>query len=341
MRVYFQESIEDKLLVERLLNSSIVPYSLAARDKMAQLYYAAHTFDDYATLALVEIMRSRVHLGQLMRSLLDWIDSSSSSSSSSGGNDAKTKAKHEADVSGLVAHLFDSTASKSGHEFVEKTLVEQLLRKNVSVRGHFRAFVSLSCSANKSMQLVQLIFGQMSSGTSASSSSSSSSSSASLTQTQLAMCKRLIERMSSLIIDHECYDALVELVEHKARQRLTPRQRRMLGAAAAASPNGTRKRAAGKKLNRSDVSEDDTNNEEEGDDESDDGDDDDREEADQANEKEERDNGAKSGGDDDDDDDQEASSERSCRALLMNINDDGTKGLNLLSVSSPSSYSTK
>lgn len=50
MRIYFQESSEDKLLVERLLNNSIVPYSLDAREKMAHLYYAFSTLDEYALL---------------------------------------------------------------------------------------------------------------------------------------------------------------------------------------------------------------------------------------------------------------------------------------------------
>lgn len=50
MKIYFQDSIEDKLMVERLLNSCIVPYSLGAKEKMAQLYYAFTTFDDYSIL---------------------------------------------------------------------------------------------------------------------------------------------------------------------------------------------------------------------------------------------------------------------------------------------------
>lgn len=50
MRMYYQDSAEDKLLVERLLNSSIVPYNAATRDKMAQLYYAFTTLDDFSLM---------------------------------------------------------------------------------------------------------------------------------------------------------------------------------------------------------------------------------------------------------------------------------------------------
>lgn len=50
MRMYFQDSAEDKLLVERLLNSSLVPYNVDTRDKMAHLYYSFSTFDEYSLL---------------------------------------------------------------------------------------------------------------------------------------------------------------------------------------------------------------------------------------------------------------------------------------------------
>jgi sister chromatid cohesion protein PDS5 len=62
MHVHFQDSADDKLVVERLLNSSIVPYSLLSQEKMAQLYYAYLTFDEYSTMALMEIMKDRIQL---------------------------------------------------------------------------------------------------------------------------------------------------------------------------------------------------------------------------------------------------------------------------------------
>ena len=42
------------------------------------------------------------------------------------------------------------------------------------------------------------------------------------------MARRLIDRMSSLIIDKECLESLIDLVEYKIKQKLTPLQRRML-----------------------------------------------------------------------------------------------------------------
>lgn len=50
----------------------------------------------------------------------------------------------------------------------------------------------------------------------------------SLNQAQTALAKRLIERMSSLIIDKESFETLIELVEYKIKQKLTPKQRKLI-----------------------------------------------------------------------------------------------------------------
>lgn len=50
----------------------------------------------------------------------------------------------------------------------------------------------------------------------------------SLNQSQSNMAKRLIERMSSIIIDKECIERLIDLIEYKVRQRLTLKQRRLM-----------------------------------------------------------------------------------------------------------------
>lgn len=50
----------------------------------------------------------------------------------------------------------------------------------------------------------------------------------SLNQAQTALAKRLIERMSSLIIDKECFETLIELVDYKIKQKLTPTQSKLM-----------------------------------------------------------------------------------------------------------------
>ena len=330
MRIYFQESIDDKLLVERLLNSSIVPYSLNAREKMAQLYYAFTTFDDYSILSLVEIMKNRVLLYQLMKSILDTVELSASTGSTITSaikqtanttqiqpNKSSTtinEAKLNADIMLISQNLLDTT---KGHEFMNKLI--DLLKKNINLRNYFKNFVQLTCSCNKSMQLIQLIFSNLSS----------------LNQTQMGMAKRLIERMSSLIIDRECIECLIELVEYKIRQKLTPKQKRMLtkktsSARATSTKKSTKKRGNKKKYNES--SEDD-----------DDEEDDEDEEDDDENELEElemsEDENEEEMDQDDENDSATVTTESTSvgasendKLLVKHIDDDGEKGLKLINM---------
>ena len=141
MRIYFQDSIEDKLLVERLLNGSIVPYSLGAKEKMAQLYYAFSTFDEYSMLSLVEIMKNRVLLYQLMKSIIEVTESSAKTPAS--------EARLNAEAALITQNLLD--ASK-GNEFMKALL--NLFKSNVNLRNYFKSFLNLNCSCAKSLQLI-------------------------------------------------------------------------------------------------------------------------------------------------------------------------------------------
>jgi len=199
MKIYFQDSIEDKLMVERVLNSCIVPYSLGPKEKMAQLYYAFTTFDDFSIMSLVEIMKNRVLLYQLMKSIIDLNESVDKSS--------ENASRLDSELAQVASHLMDVP---KGIEFLKVLL--GLFKKNLNLKGYFKNFVNLSCSCAKTMQLIQLIFTNMNT----------------LNATQMGMGKRLIERMSSLIIDKECLESLIDLVEYKVKQKLTPEQRRML-----------------------------------------------------------------------------------------------------------------
>jgi len=167
------------------------------------------------------------------------------------------------------------------------------------------------------------------------------------------MARRLIERMSSLIIDKECLESLIDLVEYKIKQKLTPKQRRMLSkrhrkpaevkteskkasksGRKPKSTAGANKRGKGKNADTSD--EDDQDNEEDEDEEdnfelnensADENSEDDLTNPNEADE------------DDDEDDDVTKTTETSNkevmgneRILLKHIDDDGERGLKLINV---------
>jgi hypothetical protein len=125
------------------------------------------------------------------------------------------------------------------------------------------------------------------------------------------MAKRLIERMSSIIIDQECVDYLLELVEFKIKENLTLKQRRLLSKQKSKKSEPQKKGSNRKKIKDS-------------------GDYDDDAESDQDEENDE---------DMIDDENEEtsiigedSSSTTDTAVLLRHVDDDGEKGLQLLHI---------
>ena len=55
MHSYYMKDIEDRLLVERLMNTSLVPFNLDSADRMKKLYLLFATIDEYATKAFIGV----------------------------------------------------------------------------------------------------------------------------------------------------------------------------------------------------------------------------------------------------------------------------------------------
>lgn len=53
-------TMEDRLLVERLLNTSLVPYTLPAPERMKKLYYLLGNIDENATKAFIELQKHQL-----------------------------------------------------------------------------------------------------------------------------------------------------------------------------------------------------------------------------------------------------------------------------------------
>jgi tRNA(Met) C34 N-acetyltransferase TmcA len=163
------------------------------------------------------------------------------------------------------------------------------------------------------------------------------------------MAKRLIERMSSLIIDKECLESLIELVEYKIKQKLTPKQRRMLNKkqkkptetkkTTGKQQVGRRAKSTKKGKNKNDSSDEDEENDEDEDDE----DIFENENNNTDNESEDDLTNPNDFDDDEENDDDTATKTTETsnredllgneRILLKHIDDDGDKGLKLINVS--------
>lgn len=68
---YYMTALEDRLLVERLLNTSLVPYTLPAPVRMKKLYYLMSNVDDNATKAFIELQK---HQLAVRRTVAEWVE---------------------------------------------------------------------------------------------------------------------------------------------------------------------------------------------------------------------------------------------------------------------------
>ncbi|KAL7294326.1 hypothetical protein TKK_0012336 [Trichogramma kaykai] len=68
---YYMSGMEDRLLVERLLNTCLVPYQSSAEDRMKKLYHLLGTIDDHASKAFVELQK---HQLAVRRAVTEWVE---------------------------------------------------------------------------------------------------------------------------------------------------------------------------------------------------------------------------------------------------------------------------
>ena len=67
---YYMPGLEDRLLVERLLITCLVPYKLAPAERMKKLYHLLGTLDDNATKAFIELQKNQM---KTRKTVSDWV----------------------------------------------------------------------------------------------------------------------------------------------------------------------------------------------------------------------------------------------------------------------------
>nr|CAI5853212.1 unnamed protein product [Callosobruchus analis] len=68
---YYMSGMEDRLLVERLLNTCLVPYQLPAAERMKKLYHLLGTVDEHATKAFMELQKNQLCVRKLVLEFLE------------------------------------------------------------------------------------------------------------------------------------------------------------------------------------------------------------------------------------------------------------------------------
>ncbi|GFS33710.1 sister chromatid cohesion protein PDS5 homolog B-B [Nephila pilipes] len=73
LNAYYQLQLEDRLLVERIFHTCLVPYQIPMKERMKILYNLFVSIDSHATKSLKEILRTQKSLRDHMKSILEGI----------------------------------------------------------------------------------------------------------------------------------------------------------------------------------------------------------------------------------------------------------------------------
>uniref|UniRef100_A0A671NRE5 Sister chromatid cohesion protein PDS5 homolog B-like n=1 Tax=Sinocyclocheilus anshuiensis TaxID=1608454 RepID=A0A671NRE5_9TELE len=185
LHIYYQNSIDDRLLVERIFAQYLVPHNLETTERMKCLYYLYATLDGNAVKALNEMWKCQNMLRHNVKDLLDLIKQPKS--------DSYNKAVFSK-VMVITRNLPDPGKTQ---DFVKK--LAQVLEEDEKIRKQLETLVSPSCSCKQAEVCVKEITKKQGSPKQPS-------------NPFLEMVKFLLERIAPVHIDTESISALIKQV---------------------------------------------------------------------------------------------------------------------------------
>uniref|UniRef100_A0A8C5WLJ4 PDS5 cohesin associated factor B n=1 Tax=Leptobrachium leishanense TaxID=445787 RepID=A0A8C5WLJ4_9ANUR len=185
LHIYYQNSIDDRLLVERIFAQYMVPHNLDTTERMKCLYYLYATLDLNAVKALNEMWKCQNMLRHHVKDLLDLIK----------------KPKSEAGSKTIFAKVMVITRNLpdpgKGQDFLKK--FTQVLEEDEKIRGQLEKLVSPTCSCKQAEICVRDITKKLGNPKQP-------------TNPFLEMIKFLLERIAPVHIDTESISSLIKLV---------------------------------------------------------------------------------------------------------------------------------
>uniref|UniRef100_A0A8C9SKZ6 PDS5 cohesin associated factor A n=1 Tax=Scleropages formosus TaxID=113540 RepID=A0A8C9SKZ6_SCLFO len=177
LHIYYQNSIDDKLLVEKIFAQFMVPHSLETEEKMKCLYYLYACLDPNAVKALNEMWKCQNMLRSHVRELLDL---------------------HKQPTVGSI-HTRTRNLPDPGkaQDFVKK--FNQVLGEDEKLRAQLEMLISPTCSCKQAEVCVREISRKLTFPKQP-------------TNPFLEMVKFLLERIAPVHIDSEAISALVKLL---------------------------------------------------------------------------------------------------------------------------------
>lgn len=182
---YYMQLMEDRLLVERLLNTCLVPYQLPAAERMKKLYHLLGTVDDNAIKAFMELQKNQLCIRKLV---LEWLELHRRPVSNEVSREIAIK------IQALSKNLPDAVKA---HEFLTKFSAHLKKDGNLLELMEIVARPSVSCSqCSEALSAVLKKLGQPV-----------------MVNLYYNTVKMLLERISSVMVDHEAIKILIYYVE--------------------------------------------------------------------------------------------------------------------------------
>uniref|UniRef100_H3AP07 PDS5 cohesin associated factor B n=1 Tax=Latimeria chalumnae TaxID=7897 RepID=H3AP07_LATCH len=185
LHIYYQNSIDDRLLVERIFAQFMVPHNLETTERMKCLYYLYATLDSNAVKALNEMWKCQNMLRNHVKDLLDLIKQEKS--------DAATKAIFSKVMVITIGKAYPGKAQ----DFMKK--FTQVLEEDEKIRKQLETLVSPACSCKQAEGSVREITKKLGNPKQP-------------TNPFLEMIKFLLERIAPVHIDAESISALIKQV---------------------------------------------------------------------------------------------------------------------------------
>ncbi|XP_077867919.1 sister chromatid cohesion protein PDS5 homolog A-B-like [Saccoglossus kowalevskii] len=185
LHIYYQQSLEDRLLVERIFTMTLVPYNLDTKERMLKFYQLYSAIDDHAVKAINEMFKNQCYVRTLVRELVMLVKEGK-------GGDETMKT-----ISSKVIAIARCLPEPSKAQDHIKKLAE-LLGEDNQVRIHLETIVAPDCSCKKAEQAVKQIMMKI--------------GHPKQTNPFYESVKTLLERIAPLIIDVPAVTALIKIV---------------------------------------------------------------------------------------------------------------------------------
>ncbi|XP_069833646.1 sister chromatid cohesion protein PDS5 homolog A isoform X3 [Dendropsophus ebraccatus] len=185
LHIYYQNSIDDKLLVEKIFAQYLVPHNLETEERMKCLYYLYASLDPNAVKALNEMWKCQNMLRSHVRELLDLHKQPAS------------EANNSAMFGKLMTIAKNLPDPGKAQDFVKK--FNQVLGDDEKLRCQLELLISPTCSCKQADVCVREIARKLANPKQP-------------TNPFLEMVKFLLERIAPVHIDSEAISALVKLM---------------------------------------------------------------------------------------------------------------------------------